>query len=61
MSKITLKCVVLLLLLFLGNSSGNSAASATATLAKAQFEQTTPEGQPARPSLDQAGPAGFEK
>jgi len=60
-SKITLKCVVLLLLPFLGNSSGNSAASATVTLAKAQCEQTTPEGQSARPGLDQVGTGRLQK
>jgi hypothetical protein len=56
MSKITLNGFVLLFLLFLGNSSGNYAAeSATATAPKAQFEQTTPESQSARPGLDQGG------
>src|SRR5439155_9042236 len=56
MSKITLNGFVLLLLLFLGNSSGNyAAASATAKAAKAQFGQTTPESQPARRSLDEGG------
>jgi hypothetical protein len=62
MSKITLNGFVLLLLLFLGNSSGNYvAASATATVAKAQFERTTPEGQPARRSLDQGGTGTLQK
>ena len=55
MSKITLNGFVLLLLLFLGNSSGNYAAgSATVTGAKAQFEQTTP-------SLDQGGTGTLQK
>ena len=59
MSKITLNGFVLLLLLFLGNSSGNY-ASATAAATKAQFEQTTPENQPAL-VLTKAGPARFKK
>ena len=55
MSKITLNGFVLLLLLFLGNSSGNYAAgSATVTGARAQFEQTTP-------SLDQGGTGTLQK
>ena len=62
MSKITLNGFVLLLLLFLGNSSGNyAAASAAATGAKAQFEQTTPESQPARRNLDQDGTGTLQK
>ncbi|MGC1321632.1 MAG: hypothetical protein WA849_05590, partial [Candidatus Udaeobacter sp.] len=62
MSKVTLNGFVVLFLLFLGNSSGNYAAgSATATAAKAQFEQTTPESQPARPGLDQAGTGTLQK
>jgi len=56
MSKITLNGFVLLLLPFLGNSSGNYVvSSATATVAKAQSERTTPESQPARLGLDQGG------
>jgi hypothetical protein len=62
MSKITLNGFVLLLLLFLGNSSGNYAtASATATAANAQFEQTTPESQLARRNLDQGGTGTLQK
>ena len=62
MSKITLNGFVLLFLLFLGNSSGNFAAgSATATAPRAQFEQTTPQSQPARPSLDQGGTGTLQK
>jgi hypothetical protein len=62
MSKITLAGFGLLLLLFLGNISGNyAAASATATAAKAQFEQTTPESQPARRSLDEGGTGTLQK
>ena len=62
MSKITLNGFVLLFLLFLGNSSGNyAAASATATAPKAQFEQTTPQSQPARPGLDQGGTGTLQK
>src|SRR6478735_11387546 len=62
MSKITLNGFVLLLLLFLGNSSGNYAtASATATAANAQFEQTTPESQLARRNLDQDGTGTLQK
>jgi hypothetical protein len=62
MSKITLNGFVLLFLLFLGNSSGNYAAeSATATAPKAQFEQTTPESQSARPGLDQGGTGTLQK
>ncbi|MGC1322192.1 MAG: hypothetical protein WA849_08420, partial [Candidatus Udaeobacter sp.] len=62
MSKITLNGFVLLLLLFLGNSSGNYAAgSATATTAKAQLVQTAPESQPARPGLDQDGTGTLQK
>src|SRR6476659_6023362 len=48
MSRITLTCLMLTLVLFLGNSSGNyAAASATATAAKAQSKQKsldTPSG-----------------
>ena len=62
MSKITLTGFALLLLLFLGNSSGNyAAASATATAAKAQFEQTTPESQSARRSLDEGGAGTLQR
>ena len=62
MSKITLNGFVLLLLLFLGNSSGNYvAASVTATEAKAQFKRTTPEDQSAYRSLDQSGPGTLQK
>jgi 1,4-dihydroxy-2-naphthoyl-CoA synthase len=62
MSKITLNGFVLLFLLLLGNSSGNFAAgSATATALRAQFEQTTPQSQPARPSLDQGGTGTLQK
>ena len=62
MSKITITGFTLLLLLFLGNSSGNyAAASATATAARAQFKQTTPESQPARRSLDQSGAGTLQK
>ena len=62
MSKITLTGFALLLLLFLGNSTGNyAAASATATAAKAQFKQTTPESQPARRSLDEGGTGTFQR
>ena len=60
MSKITLNGFVLLLLLFLGNSSGNYAA-ATATAAKAQFVRTPPESQPARRSLDEGGTGTLQK
>ena len=60
MSKITITGFTLLLLLFLGNSSGNYAA-ATATAAKAQLERTTPESQPARRSLDQGGTGTLQK
>ena len=59
MSKITITGFTLLLLLFLGSSSGNYAA-ATATAAKAQSEQTSPESQ-RPPTLDQSGPARFKK
>ena len=49
MSKIIPIGFALLLLLFLGNSSGNyAAASATATAAKAQLKQNAPESQLAR-------------
>ena len=62
MSKITIAGFTLLLLLFLGNSSGNyAAASATATAARAQFKQTTPESQPARRTLDQSGAGTLQK
>ena len=62
MSKITITGFTLLLLLFLGNSSGNyAAASATATAARAQFKQTTPESQPARRTLDQSGAGTLQK
>ena len=62
MSKITLNGFALLLLLFLGNSSGNYAADfATVTESKAQFEQTTPDSQPAHPSLDQGGSGTLKK
>jgi hypothetical protein len=62
MSKITLNGFVLLLLLFLGNSSGNYvAASATASAAKTQFKQTAPESQPARHSLDESGTGTLQK
>ena len=62
MSKITLTGFALLLLLFLGNSAGNyAAASATATAAKAQFEQTTPESQPAHRNLDERGTGTFQR
>ena len=61
MSKITLTGFALLLL-FLGNSTGNyAAASATATAAKAQFKQTAPESQPARRSLDEGGTGTFQR
>src|SRR4029077_6755433 len=62
MSKITITGFTLLLLLFLGNSSGNyAAASATATAARAQFKQSTPESQPARRSFDQDGTGTLQK
>src|SRR4029077_4958808 len=62
MSKITLNGLVLLFLLFLGNSSGNyAAASATATAPKAQFGQAAPQSQPARPGLDQSGTGTLQK
>jgi hypothetical protein len=62
MSKITLTSFGLLLVLFLGNTSGNyAAASATATAAKAKFEQTTPESQLARRSLDEGGTGTLQK
>jgi hypothetical protein len=62
MSKITLTGFAFLLLLFLGNSTGNYAvASATAKAAKAQFEQTTPESQSARRSLDEGGTGTLQK
>ena len=62
MSKITITGFTLLLLLFLGNSSGNyAAASATATAARAQFKQNTPESQPARRSFDQGGTGTLQK
>ena len=60
MSKITITGFTLLLLLFLGNSSGNYAA-ATATAAKAQFKRTTPESQPARRNLEQGGTGTLQK
>jgi hypothetical protein len=60
--KIILPGFALLLLLFFGNSSGNyAAASATATAAKAQFEQTTPESQPTRRSLDEGESGTLQK
>jgi hypothetical protein len=62
MSKITLTGFGLLLVLFLGNTSGNyAAASATASAAKAQFEQTTPESQPARGSSNEGGTGTLQK
>ena len=62
MSKITLNGFVLLLLLFLGNNSGNYAdASATGSAAKTQFKQTAPESQPARRSLDESGTGTLKK
>src|SRR5207342_2014680 len=61
MSKITLTGFALLLL-FLGNSTGNyAAASATATAAKAQFKQTGPESQPARRNLGEGGTGTFQR
>src|SRR5438034_1683412 len=61
MSKITLIGFALLLLLFLGNSSGNyAAASAIATAARAQSKQNTAESQPAR-RLDEGGIGTFQK
>ena len=61
MSKITLIGFALLLLLFLGNSSGNyAAASAMATAARAQSKQNTAESQPAR-RLDEGGIGTFQK
>ncbi len=61
MSKITLTGFALLLL-FLGNSTGNyAAASGRATAAKTQFKQTAPESQPARRSLDQGGTGTFQR
>src|SRR5678815_646288 len=62
MSHITRIGFTLLLLLFLGNSSGNyAAASATATAAKAQLEQTTPESQPTRRSLEEGDTGTLQK
>jgi len=62
MSKLTLTVFSLLSLLFLGNSSRNYAAdSATASAAKTQFKQTTPESQPARSSLDERGTGTLQK
>src|SRR5205809_6864178 len=62
MSKIIHNGFALLLLLSLGNSSGNyAAASATATAARAQLKQTTRESQPARPSLDEGGTGVLQK
>ena len=72
MSKMTLASFALLLLLFLGISSGNyAAASAPATAAKAQSKQNTGETQPARNSLsptvalakagDEGGTGTFQK
>jgi len=59
MSKMTLASFALLLLLFLGNSSGNyAAASAPATAAKAQSKQNTEETQPARHSLSPTSSLG---
>jgi hypothetical protein len=60
MSKLTLTDFALLSVLFFGNNSENYAAS-SATAAKAQFEQTTPESQPARRSLDEGGTGTLQK
>src|SRR5437867_8189371 len=62
MSKIIHNGFALLLLLSLGNSSGNyAAASATATAARAQLKQTTRESQFARRSLDEGGTGVLQK
>ena len=62
MSKISRTGFALLLLLFLGSSTGNyAAASAKATAAKAQLKQNTPESQPARRSLDGGGTGTLQK
>ena len=69
MSKITLNGFVLLLLLFLGNSSGNyAAASAPAMAAEAQSKQNITARQPAREkgglvrhSLDEGGTGTLQK
>ena len=52
MSKITITGLALLLLLFLGNSSGNYAA---------QSKENSPESQPARRSLDEGGTGTLQK
>jgi hypothetical protein len=62
MSKISHTGFVLLLLLFLGSSTGNYAsASAKATAAKAQLKQNSPESQPARRSIDEGGTGTLQK
>src|SRR5438094_4010527 len=62
MSKIIPIGFALLLLLFLGNSSGNyAAASATATAARAPLKQTIRESQSARRSLDEGGTGTLQK
>src|SRR5438093_5284487 len=62
MPKIIHNGFALLLLLSLGNSSGNyAAASATATAARAQLKQTTRESQFARRSLDEGGTGILQK
>jgi len=62
MSKITITGFTLLLLLFLGNSSGNyAAASATAAAARDQLQRTTPESQPARRGFDQGETGTLQK
>jgi hypothetical protein len=62
MSKITLASLMLPVVLFLGNSSGNyAAASATATAAKAQLKQSAPESQSARHGPNDAGTGTLQK
>ncbi|HEY4273802.1 MAG TPA: hypothetical protein VGM65_17525 [Candidatus Udaeobacter sp.] len=73
MSKITSTGIALLLLLFLGNSSGNYAAasanqpsheataSRAATAAKAQSKQNNGASEPARRSSDEGGIGTFQK
>src|SRR5437762_14313181 len=62
MSKIIHNGFALMLLLSLGNSSGNyAAASATATAARAQLKQTARESQPVRRSLDEGGTGILQK
>ncbi len=62
MQRICFAGFALLLLLFLGNSSGNyAAASAKATAAEAQFKPSNSASQPARRSLDEGGIGTLQK